>query len=125
MLLWNASFQTNPDIYPLLNPIYQKYTHSLAWYEEKAKHQEGINKIVQKAITSGLFKDLVSEELELEITYTSDDYLLLLSTFYPYIKLDATTREGLFAQIKTEIDEHLNGEITLGWLSMFHIGTKT
>jgi len=89
MLLWNASFQTNPDIYPLLNPIYQKHAPSLAWYEEKAKHQEGINKIAQKAITSGLFKDLFSEELEWQITYASDDYLLLLSTFSPYINLES------------------------------------
>lgn len=124
MLLWNASFQIQPEIYPLLNPIYQKYTPSLAWYDQKAKHQEGIKKIAQKAISSGLFKDLLSEELEWEITYTSDEYLLLLSTFSPYINLDATTREGLLTLLKTEIDEHLNGEITLGWLSMFHIVTK-
>lgn len=62
-------------------------------------------------IDSGQFKDLVSDQVMSEVTYTVNDYLALLNTYSPYLALDPQTREALFEGLRETIEQNYKGRI--------------
>ncbi len=81
----------------------------------------GLGQIV---IDSGQFQGLISEQFLCEVTYSVDDYLTLLSTYSPYLKLDAKSRNALFEGLREKIEHNFGGSIQLSYLSAFHIAKK-
>jgi hypothetical protein len=43
--------------------------------------------------------DLVSDSVTVQVTYSIDQYLLLLGTYSPYLELEAESKERLFQKI--------------------------
>jgi SAM-dependent methyltransferase len=124
IVLWNMTPQPQYEVYQLLEPIYQAQAPSIPGYEEKATQQEIVKRFGQDVIDSGLFKNLVSEELACEVTYSIDDYLALLSTLSPYIKLEPHTRSSLFEALREKLLGNWGTSIVISYLSAVHLAQK-
>jgi ubiquinone/menaquinone biosynthesis C-methylase UbiE len=127
ILLWNTPPQLSYELYQSCQGIYQTYAPELSKYESHQEHQQNISKIAQKAIASGYFQDLITHQTIITVTYTVDDYLTLLSTLSPYIRMSSVLRQTLFAELKTELKRSLNQHnlLELSYLSLLHVAHKT
>ena len=80
--------------------------------------------LAQPAIDSGLFKEVSSKQVKMEVKYTVEDYLLLLSSFSPYLILEESCRNSLFAKLRRKINDALMGIIDLSYISAANIFQK-
>jgi SAM-dependent methyltransferase len=125
ILLWNTPPQPSYEIHQMLAEVYQAYAPSLAKYEQSETHQRNLSHIGQAVINSGYFEDLVSEKFVCELTYSVDDYLALLSTLSPYIRLESQQRNSLFVGLKKVLQNNYGDRLHLSYLSVFQIAQKT
>lgn len=125
ILLWNMTAQLPYEINRSLQEAYQKYAPSLRKYEDRATQTQSLAKFGQLVTDSGYFSGLVSEQIAWEVTYSIDDYLLLLNTYSPYIELQPQQRDDLFALLKETLEQEGAKSIQLSYLSAFHIAQKT
>jgi SAM-dependent methyltransferase len=124
ILLWNMTPQPPYEVYQALNEVYQTQAPSLARYEDRGTQEDILRGIGENVIESCQFKNLVSEQVPCEVTYNIDDYLLLLSTLSPYIKLDAQKRNSLVEGLKEVLERNCTKSIPVSYLSAFHIAQK-
>lgn len=124
ILLWNASVQPEYNIYQILHKVYQIHAPSLGKYEDRETQQQSLSKFAQAVIDSGKFENLVSEYLLSEASYSIDDYLLLLSTYSPYIDLEAYKRDTLFAALKAALESNGISIIPASYVSACQIAKK-
>lgn len=124
ILLWNASVQPHYDIYQILHEVYQVHAPSLGKYEDRETQQRSLSKFAQGVIDSGKFENLVAEYLPCETTYSIDDYLLLLSTYSPYIELEADKQDALFAALKAALASNGISSIPASYVSACQIAKK-
>lgn len=124
ILLWNMTPEPQHDVYQLLNEVYQEFAPSLSRYEGPRTQEEILRGFMRDTIDSGLFTHFASEQLSSETTYSVDDYLMLLSTFSQYRRLESPIREALFAGLRETIKTQLGGQIQLSYLSAVHIAQK-
>ena len=80
--------------------------------------------LAQPAIDSGLFKEVSSKQVKMEVKYTAEDYLLLLSSFSPYLNLEESRCNSLFAKLRSKINDDLMGIIDLSYISAANIFQK-
>lgn len=124
ILLWNKELQPSYEVYQYLSTVYQLHAPSLNRYEDRETQEkilQGLGKIVED---SGLFQDLLSGHVESEITYTTDEYLTLLNTYSPYLKLDHKSKEALFKGLRDKIEHDCGGSLRLSYISAFHIAQR-
>ncbi len=89
ILLWNKELQPRYEVYQQLEEVYQTHAPSLnRSYEDSATQAAILNELGQMAIESGQFKDMVAGQFEVEVTYSLDQYLMLLNTYSPHLKLE-------------------------------------
>ena len=130
ILLWNKELQPRYEVYQQLSEVYQTHAPSLnRTYESSATQAAILDELGHMALSakrhsegteSDYFKEMQSGQLEVEVTYTVDQYLMLLSTYSPYIKLEAQQRQTLFARLRAVLEQ--NGKtIQLSYVSAFHI----
>ncbi|PAX53354.1 class I SAM-dependent methyltransferase [Brunnivagina elsteri] len=131
ILLWNVVFQPEYELYQHLRDIYLTYTPSLAEYEDKRLEDEkvkgighGIIHFGQEIIDSGKFKDLIYEQISWQTTYSTDDYLMLLSSLSQYIGLDSQNKDSLFTELRERIENNFGENINFSLLSAFQIAKK-
>jgi len=125
ILLWNKEPQPPEEIWPLFSEIYnQQGLSSLGRFETEAARQRALKTLVQPTIDSGLFKQVASKQVRMEKIYTAEDYLLLLSSFSPYISLEEDRRNSLFAALRKKINDDLGGVINLSYISAADIFQK-
>lgn len=124
ILFWNKELQPQYEAYQMFEEVYQLHAPSLARFEVIEAQEEILRNLGQEILDSGQFKDLVSEQILVEVTYSTDDYLTLLCTYSPYIKLDSQLRNSLFEGLRDKIDKNLGGYIQLSYLSTFQIAQK-
>ncbi|MBD3880539.1 class I SAM-dependent methyltransferase [Phormidium tenue FACHB-886] len=121
ILLWNKELQPRYEVYQQLSEVYQTWAPALSRrYEDSATQVTILNEMAQMAIESGQFKDMTSGHLEVEATYSVDQYLLLLNTYSPYLKLEAEQKQKLFEGLRQVLEQ--NGDMMqLSYISAFHI----
>lgn len=124
ILLWNKELQPSYEVYQRLSEIYQIYAPSLDRYEDEETQQDILQKLGNICIDSRQFKNLITGQITLQITYTVEQYLTLLTTYSPYIKLDTDTRKSLFTGLKRRIEDEFQGELQLSYISAYHIAQK-
>lgn len=122
ILLWNTPPQISYEVYQPLHQVYQKHAPTLAKYEDINTHAANLSHFAEDVLKSGKFKNLVSEQIITEVTYSVEDYLALLSTLTPYIKLEPETRHALFAGLEKVLAKC--GDLQLSYLSVFHVAQK-
>jgi len=121
ILLWNKELQPQYDVHQQLGAIYQTHAPSLVRAYETSDTQIAIlNQLGQMAIDSGYFKNMVSGHVEVEVTYSIDQYLMLLTTYSPYLKLEPQQQQQLFAGLR-QVLEQQGDAIQLSYVSAFHI----
>lgn len=124
ILLWNMTLQPQYEIYQLLDRVYQSQAPGLGRYEDREKQNDQLKRFGDAVIGCGYFKDLVSEQLPCELTYSIDEYLALLSTYSPYIALDPQKRETLFESLKDVLEQNCDKTLQVSYLSAFHVAQK-
>ena len=123
ILLWNTPPQIEYNLYRSLLPVYQTHAPKIE-YQSIATHRSNLNQIVEAVEDSGYYKVLQSEERVCEVTYSIDDYLILLSTLSPYIMLEASARETLFEKIREILQEECSETLQLSHLISWQIARK-
>ena len=124
ILLWNKELQPSYEVYQSLSQVYQLHTPSLDRYEDQETQEYILRQLGNMAIDSGQFKDLISGQVISEVTYTVDEYLTLLNTYSPYIKLDPHNKESLLSGLRHCIENDFGGSLQLSYISAFHIAQK-
>ncbi|MGI0494155.1 class I SAM-dependent methyltransferase [Alkalinema pantanalense CENA528] len=124
ILLWNKELQPSESVYRGLSEIYQVHTPELDRYETREQRQQILQELGQMAIDSGYFQDLVTGQIDVEVTYTVDQYLTLLNTYSPYLKLDPVRKTALFTALRERIEVDWGGSLALSYISAFHITQK-
>lgn len=125
ILLWNLTPQLPYEIDQALDKeVYQIHAPSLARYENRETQEEILRGFGQNVIDSGQFEDLISEQLVCEVTYSIDDYLLLLTTFSNYRVLEPQQRDAVFKGLRQVLERHCGESIPVSYLSAFHIAQK-
>lgn len=121
ILLWNKELQPRYEIYQQLSEVYQAHAPSLnRAYEDSATQTAILNQLGQMAIESGHFKDIITGQMEVEVTYSIDQYLLLLNTYSPYLNLESQQKQRLFEGLRQVLEQ--NGEpVALSYVSAFHV----
>jgi SAM-dependent methyltransferase len=125
ILLWNKELQPRYEVYQQLEAVYQTYAPALnRSYEDSATQVAILDEMGRMAIESGQFKNMVTGHLEVEVTYSVDQYLMLLNTYSPHLKLEAQQKQRLFAGLRQVLEQ--NGDtIQLSYVSAFHIARPT
>ena len=124
-LLWNTPPQISYETYQAIADIYQIHVPSLARYETHASYQKNLDKMGQELIDSGLFQDLLEEQVITQVTYSVEDYLTLLSTLSPYIKLESEQRNNLFIELAEALQSECGDQLELSYLSIMQIARKS
>ncbi|MEO0824682.1 MAG: class I SAM-dependent methyltransferase [Cyanobacteria bacterium J06642_9] len=121
ILLWNKELQPRYDVFQQLSAVYKTHAPSLnRVYEDRDTQIAILDQLGQMAIASGQFKDVVFGNLEVEVTYSIDEYLLLLSTYSPHLKLEPQQKQPLFEGLRQVLMQH--GEaVQLSYVSAFHV----
>ncbi len=121
ILLWNKELQPRYEVYQQLEQVYQTHAPSLIRaYEDSATQADILNQLGEMAIASSYFKDMVSGQLEVQVVYTVDQYLLLLNTYSPHLKLDPQPKQQLFTGLRRVLEQNGN-TVDLSYVSAFHI----
>jgi SAM-dependent methyltransferase len=125
ILLWNVVPHPPQEIFQLLQPIYQTHAPSLATYQDLATEIEPLlHGFEPQIIDSGYFQGLMCEQWEYEITYSIDDYLLLLTTLSPYIRIEAEQREKLFIGLRAVLEQNLPNGVPLTHVAIVQVARK-
>ncbi|MEP0917081.1 class I SAM-dependent methyltransferase [Leptolyngbya sp. DQ-M1] len=125
VLLWNMSLEPSREVHQVLDEVYQQIAPSIApQYEGKDTQEEILQGLGKLIGDSGLFEAPVTETITCDRVYEVDRYLELLSSYSPYIALDAPTREALFSGLRSAIDQQFEGKIQLFNLSAYQIARK-
>jgi len=124
ILLWNLTPQLPEQVYQALNEeVYQVHGLGLAKYEDRETQEEILAALGQNVIDSGLFNNLVSEQIVCEVTYSIDDYLMLLSTFSNYRVLEPQQKDPVFNGLR-EVLARNGTSITVSYLSAVQVARK-
>lgn len=83
--MWNAVPSPRHEVFQLLEQVDQKYVPSLGNYASIEQEKLNLQAIDKTVIDSGRFQKFSSDEVVYNITYNTDDYLMLLGTLSPYI----------------------------------------
>lgn len=125
ILLWNTPPEPHREVFQLLNEVYRARVPFFALSEDIKSHKQNLGKFGENLIESGLFKNLVSEDLISEVTYSIDDYLALLSSLSPYIALEPQKRDFLFLGLRETLEKNCGNSIQTSYFSMVQIAQKS
>ncbi|MBT9317221.1 class I SAM-dependent methyltransferase [Leptothoe spongobia] len=124
ILLWNKELQPSYEVYQRLAVVYQHHAPSLDRYEDNPTQEKTLQDLGNMMVESGHFGNMVSGHVSTETTYTTLEYLTLLTTYSPYLELETSARQRLFAALQTLIEEEFDGKLELSYISAFHIAQK-
>lgn len=124
ILLWNTPPQPSYEVFQSLVQVYQDRAPELAKYETYQNYRQNLAKIGQEVIESGYFRDLTTQQLISNVVYSIDDYLTLLSTLSPYIRLEPKQRQTLFTELKRVLKLNYGNNLDLDYLSLLQIARK-
>ncbi len=121
ILLWNKELQPTYEAYQWFRDLYQTYAPSLERYEDQASQAQILHRLDSTMTDSGLFGNVQRGQVRTEVTYTADEYLALLNTYSPYLKLALDQKQALFAGLRDRIEQDFGGSLALDYLSAFHV----
>jgi SAM-dependent methyltransferase len=125
ILLWNMSPQLPADIYQAVTAVYQTHAPSLiAEPEDPATQQHLVQALAQDVSASGRFETVLSEHQPAAMTYSIEDYLLLLNTFSPYRMITAQQRSTVFTALRQTFNHMGLQTIPVTYLAAFNVAHK-
>ena len=124
ILMWNTPPQPSYEIYQSVVEVYQTYAPELAKYEKHQSYEKNLAKIGNEVIDSGYFHNLISQQLISQVNYTVEEYLTLLTTLSPYIRLESQQRALLLAGLQRVLEMKHGNNLELEYLSLAQIVQK-
>ncbi len=124
VLLWNTGMQPPIEIFQYLIETLAEYLPSLAKYKDRTDELNEVRFFADAAIASGLFSRLIEEYRLMEIDYSIDDYLQLLTTYSPAIALSSQRRQELLVKLRDILCQYCDDRIPLSYQSIFHVARK-
>lgn len=124
ILLWNMTMQPALNLYERFRPVYAEFAPNLGIYETRETQEASLKELGQVAIASGYFGDLTTKIVACTATYTIDDYLGLLNTYSPYLKMPSQARADLFAGLRAVIQQEVGEKLELHYLSAAQVMRK-
>lgn len=119
ILLWNVIAEPGEAVYQLTQDLYQTYAPA----DSRELQQIWLSSMADIVRETRHFKRVESGQILCEQTYSSDDYLTLLSTLSPYLSLDPQIRAALFAGMKERL-ARAGGRVQVAYISAFQIAWK-
>jgi SAM-dependent methyltransferase len=121
ILLWNKEMQPSSEVFEQLSSVYAAHApHMNRTYETPTEQIDILHQFAKLAIDSGYFINLVSESCTIQVTYSIDQYLLLLGTYSPYLELEAESKDRLFQGLR-QVLQRIGETIELTYVSVFHL----
>ncbi len=124
VLLWNTPPELNAEERKILTPAYQTHLPELISTESLQDHRRNLAKFGKEIIDSGYFQDLETEEIILNVVYTVEEYLTLLTTLSSYIRLETSLRNTLLEELRKILEAQYGDRLELSYLSMMQIAQK-
>lgn len=126
ILLWNMVLQPSEEANRHFAPVYESRAPQLLRPETDSTATQDLylRRSGEIALDCCAFHDLQFIVRVVPVTYSSDDYLRLLTTYSYYLELDPTIREGLFADIRRIIDNDFGGRLALTYRSACQVVRK-
>ncbi len=120
ILLWNLTPEPPYEVYRAIEQVYQAHAPSLVRYEGAEIQAEILKGFAQDVLDSGCFRELVTEQIACEVTYSIDNYLNLVSTSG---RLEPQAKQLLFAELREKL-ETFGDRVKLSFLSAVHVARK-
>ena len=121
ILLWNKELQPRYEIHHQLSEVYQTHARALdRAYEDSETQVAILNELGQMAIESGYFQNMITGHMQVEVTYSIDQYLLLLNTYSPHLKLEPQQKQRLFEGLRQVLEQN-GATVQLSYVSVFHV----
>ncbi|WP_218082564.1 class I SAM-dependent methyltransferase [Anthocerotibacter panamensis] len=124
ILLWNMWVQPAYEVVQALGEVYKVHAPTLGQYVESKIQEDFLQEFSRTIPGSKLFKDLITEQILCEDTYTSERYLALLSTYSGYLALEASARQALFDGLREVLERAYGGNISVSYLSVLQMAYK-
>jgi SAM-dependent methyltransferase len=124
ILLWNVVPQPDDDIFQLLEPVYQTHAPALADRLALTTYSEQLRGFQRQITDSGYFQGSIASQMEYQIVYAIDDYLLLLTTLSPYIQLPITQQRSLCLGLKEVLSQNCLDGVVLTHLAAIQMAKK-
>ncbi len=124
ILLWSLTPQLPEQVYQTVHEeVYQIHAPDLAKYEDRENQEKVLEAFGQDVLNSGLFNNLVSEQVVCEVTYSIDEYLMLLNTFSNYGVLELQQKEAVFNGLR-EVFARNGAGIQTSFLAAVQVAQK-
>lgn len=124
ILLWNKELQPSLALHERFAASYARFAPHLHRHESEAEQEAILAKLAHQLVDPALFTDLRPGHVRIELRYTAEQYLALLSTYSPYLRLEPGLREALFGELRRLIDTEAGGSLELSGFSAFHVARK-
>jgi SAM-dependent methyltransferase len=126
ILLWNLMPQLPEQVYQAIDEqVYQIYAPTLALtkYENRETQEEILAGFGRDVIDSGLFNNLVTEQVVCEVIYSIERYLMLLNTGSNYRVLEPQQKENVFNGLK-EVLSRNGASVPVSYLAAVQVAKK-
>ncbi|MCP9828195.1 class I SAM-dependent methyltransferase [Synechococcus sp. L2F] len=124
ILLWNKELQPSLALHERFAASYARFAPHLHRRESDAEQQAVLEALVRQLVDPALFTTPQGVRVRVQLRYTAEHYLALLSTYSPYLRLEPGPREALFAELRRLIDTEAGGSVELTGHSAFHVARK-
>ena len=124
ILLWNTGMKPTLAIFERLTDLFTEYIPTFAQYKSSESELNEMRIFANEAIDSGLFSNLREESQSIEVNYSIDDYLQLLTTYSPCIALSPEHRHELLEKMRAILEKICDNQIPLSYQSILHVVSK-
>jgi SAM-dependent methyltransferase len=124
VLLWNTGMQPPTHIFEKLSEIFSEYMPTFAKFKDRETQLSEVRIFAEAAVTSLLFSQPIEEHQSIEVNYSIEDYLELLTTYSPCIAISPEQRHDLLGKLRQVLEQNCGEQIPLSYLSIFHIARK-
>jgi len=121
ILFWNMSLQLTPEMHEALGELYAAHAPELHRRETLPQQQASLAGIAREVERSGRFLLCDSGAAVCLHSYPVDDYLQVLTSFSPYLALEAKVRESLLEGIRVRLLRDSGEKVALRHLSAFQV----
>lgn len=129
ILLWNMMVKPSiPEDFDRIVAVHDFLPKNsgmdVMFWKDDEKYKEMSEDVCIHIRNSGFFNDFQTKSTEIDMTYTTEQFLGVLSTYSPYIRLNSELRTELFKRLKQMIDVEMAGKVKVRVFSIQNVITK-
>ncbi len=122
IFLWNAELQPSHELYQQLDTVYQRHQPYLnRSYKDPDTQLSELASLGDMMVQSGLFQTPVTGHAIVDALYSVDQYLQLLTTYSPFLKLEPQRREQVLEELRQVLPQDNDFKLPLSFVSAFQV----